>query len=98
MARTVSRPGGGKSGRIETPQSKALGPAAAEFGDEIRPLGREVGAVTVRAVRALLRPVGVLVWGFEQVEDWIAHKVAPKIEKILKKIVFNQHWLSQVLL
>jgi hypothetical protein len=62
--------------------SRALGPAAADFGEEIRPLGREVGAVTLRIVRALLRPISALVWGFEKVEDWIARVVAPKLDRV----------------
>jgi Abortive infection alpha len=62
--------------------SKALGPAAEDFGNEIRPIGKEVGALTLRATRALLKPVGGLVWGFEKVEEWITASVAPKIEKI----------------
>jgi hypothetical protein len=38
--------------------TKAFGPAAEEFGEELRPVGREVGAVAARATRALLKPVG----------------------------------------
>ena len=62
--------------------SKAFGPAAEEFGEELRPVGREVGAVAVRATRALLKPVGGLVWGFEKVEEWIAESIAPKVAGI----------------
>jgi hypothetical protein len=62
--------------------SKALGPATEEFGEEIRPIGKEVGTLTVRAARALLKPVGALVWGFEKVEEWIAASIAPKIDNI----------------
>jgi hypothetical protein len=62
--------------------SQAFGPAAEEFGEEIRPIGTEVGALTVRATRTLLKPVGALVWGFEKVEEWIAKSIAPKIEEI----------------
>jgi hypothetical protein len=62
--------------------STAFGPAAADFGEEIRPIGKEAGAVALRATRALLKPVGGLVCGFEKVEEWIAASIAPKIEKI----------------
>jgi len=65
--------------------SQAFGPAAEEFGQEIRPIGTEVGALAVRATRALLKPVGGLIWGFEKVEDWLAESIAPKIEKIPPK-------------
>jgi len=63
-------------------RSEAFGPAAEEFGDEIRPLGREIGALTVRTVRALLKPVGAMVWAFEKVEEWISTTVTPKLEKV----------------
>jgi hypothetical protein len=42
----------------------------------------EVGELSVRAVRALLKPVGVLVWGFEKVEEWIAETVTRRINRI----------------
>jgi hypothetical protein len=61
---------------------EALGPAATDFGKQVHPLGKEVGALTVRTVRALLKPVGALVWGFEKVEDWIAETVAPKLADV----------------
>jgi hypothetical protein len=61
---------------------KAFGPVVEEFGREIGPLGKDVGALSVRAARALLAPVGGLVWGFEKVEEWIAEAVAPKIAAI----------------
>jgi hypothetical protein len=62
--------------------NKAFGPVAEEFGNEICPLGKEVGAVGLRAARVLLQPVSGLVWGFERMEEWIANSIAPKIGKI----------------
>ena len=45
-------------------KQRALGPAASDFGQEVRPLGKEAGELTVRAVRVGLRGVAGLVWGF----------------------------------
>jgi hypothetical protein len=61
---------------------RALGPAATDFGEEIRPLGRELGRATVRTVRALLKPLSGLVWGFEQIEDWVSETVASKLQAV----------------
>lgn len=61
---------------------KAFGPAAEDFGKAIRPLGSEVGTISVRAVRTLLQPLSALVWGFEKIEGWVAEAVAPKVERI----------------
>jgi hypothetical protein len=73
---------GGDKGSVKSLASKAFGPVAEEFGNEIRPLGSEVGILSMRAVRALLKPVSGLVWGFEKVEAWISEAVAPKVDKI----------------
>jgi hypothetical protein len=61
---------------------QALGPAAANFGREVQPLGQEVGELTVRTVRALLRPVSGLIWGFEQIEGWVTEAVAEKFKNV----------------
>jgi hypothetical protein len=73
---------GGDKGSVKSLASKAFGPVADEFGNEIRPLGSEVGILSMRAVRALLKPVSGLVWGFEKVEAWLSEAVAPKVDKI----------------
>lgn len=47
--------------------AKALGPAAEDFGEKIKPLGGEIGLLSVRAVRILLKPLSGLIWGFEKI-------------------------------
>jgi hypothetical protein len=72
------------SARLQKPSlsERAIGPAVDEFGKEFSSVGKEVGALGVRAARALLSPVGALIWGFEKVETWIAKAVAPKVAAI----------------
>lgn len=71
---------------VEKPLSKALGPVAEDFGKEIRPLGREVGELTVRTVRSLLiKPVAGMVNGIEYCGEWISSRVAERLESIPKE-------------
>lgn len=69
---------GGTRGLI----SNALGPAAQEFGEEFRVVGKEAGEVGVRAARALLRSLSGAVWGYEKVEEWVTGIMGPKVAKI----------------
>lgn len=61
---------------------RALSPAASDFGQEVKPLGKEVGEVTVRAVRIGLRTVSGMVWGFEQIADFVERTVAEKLKDV----------------
>jgi hypothetical protein len=67
----------------------ALQPATQDFGQTVRPLGREAGELAVelgrtgiRTVRALLRPVTGLVWGVEQIEDWLQETIEQKLSDV----------------
>ncbi|WP_156652686.1 DUF4393 domain-containing protein [Methylobacterium sp. Leaf86] len=65
------------------PIDKALGPAAEDFGDEVKPLGKELGTLTVRTVRSLLiKPMTNVVWGVEKCGAWISEEVAKYLKDV----------------
>lgn len=59
--------------------TKALGPAAQEFGKELAPAGKALGEVIARTTMLALSPVKGVIWGAESIKSWIEEKVAPKI-------------------
>lgn len=61
---------------------KALGEAATNFGKEIAPLGHEVGSLTVRSVRLLMKPLQGVVWGGERIWEWLETAVSEKLRAV----------------
>lgn len=60
----------------------AFGPAAKRFGKELEPLGGEIGEVTVQIVRRAIRGGSSIVWGFDQVKDWLQEAVQKRLNGI----------------
>jgi hypothetical protein len=61
---------------------RALGPAADEFGQEVKPLGKEAGAVAVKVGRLLISGLHGTVYGIEQVAGWMRDAVAKRLRDI----------------
>lgn len=59
------------------------------YQDAIQPLAKEAGKAlgTVgRSVNAALMPIRGLVWGIEQIEAFVQHKLAAKLESVSPRI------------
>jgi hypothetical protein len=63
----------------------ALGPTAENFGHEVAPIGKETGELVLRSVRLALGPVRALVWGAEQVKEWVETTIAEKLKGVRKE-------------
>lgn len=64
---------------------KAFGPASEEFGERIRPIGKDAGEVvvaTVKTAKMLLAPVRAVVWGADKIEDWLHRDVDGKLKRV----------------
>jgi Abortive infection alpha len=61
---------------------KALGPAAQQFGQEVAPLGKELGALTVRVGNSLTRALEPLVYGLEKSAGWIEKEVTQRLRNV----------------
>lgn len=64
------------------PTTRALGPAADEFGKEIVPLGKKAGALTNRVGDLLLRALEPLVYGLEISANWIEKAVTDRLNNV----------------
>ncbi len=62
--------------------NKALGPAALQFGQEVAPLGKELGALTVRVGHLLITGVGAAVYGIDRIADWLRAAVTERLENV----------------
>lgn len=72
--------------------SKALGPAAEDFGEAVKPLGKPAGELVVKAVEGtakgiknaghLLKRIGSKVWGFDEIWDWLKTDVEEKLKNV----------------
>jgi hypothetical protein len=74
----VRKPASG-SGRL---RERALGPAADEFGKELAPLGKEVGEVSLKVGRMLLRPIQGLVGGLERIGAWLGDAITKRLKNV----------------
>jgi hypothetical protein len=63
-------------------RERALGPAADEFGKELAPLGKEVGDVSLKVGRMLLRPIEGLVGGLERIGAWLEAAVTKRLRNV----------------
>ncbi len=61
-------------------EAKALTPEI--YKDIAKPAIQELGSVTGRTVKALLSPIRVMLWGWEQVEKVVEEGVKKRFEKI----------------
>jgi hypothetical protein len=64
---------------------KALGPAAEEFGERIRPVGRDAADVVVtvtKTAKVLLAPVRAVVWGADKIEAWLNQDVEDRLKNV----------------
>jgi Abortive infection alpha len=64
-----------------------LQPAAKDFGTEIKPLGQELGNLTVRTIRVVLAPIQAAVWSYERIEAVILPLLQQKLANRLDKLV-----------
>jgi hypothetical protein len=77
-----------KAGGSHSIRGEAFGPAAEHFGKEIAPLGREVGRLTNRVGKLLLVPLKGMVFGLENVGEFLQHAVSERLKDVLaEKIV-----------
>lgn len=70
-------------------KTRALGPAADEFGKEIVPLGPRAGALAVRVGNLLLGVLEGTVYGIEQVSAWLHDAVAKRLKEIPEERVIQ---------
>ncbi len=70
-----------------TAYKDVLQPAAKDFGTEIKPLGQDLGKLTVRAIRAVLAPINAVVWSYERIEAGIMPLLQQKLANRLDKLV-----------
>lgn len=64
---------------------KALGPAAEEFGEGIRPVGKEAAEIVVtisKTAKHLLAPVRAIVWGADRIENWLNRDVEERLKNV----------------
>jgi hypothetical protein len=61
-------------------RERALGPAADEFGKELAPFGREVGDVSLKVGRMLLRPIKGLVGGLNRIGAWLEAALTKRLK------------------
>jgi hypothetical protein len=59
---------------------RALGPATDEFGKELAPLGKEVGEVSLKVGRMLLRPIRGLVGGLDRIGKWLGEAITKRLK------------------
>ena len=60
---------------------RAFGPAADEFGREIAPLGKEVGAVMTLVGQRLISCVRGAVYGIDQIGDWLREAISKRLKE-----------------
>jgi hypothetical protein len=63
----------------------AVQPAAKELGQAIQPAAKEIGKAVhtvTRSVNLILAPLSVLVWGYDQVREFVETKVAERLNKV----------------
>ena len=59
--------------------------AAPIYDDAIQPAAKEIGKsleTVAKAVNVALSPVSALVWGYDQIEEFVSTNVAEKLKKI----------------
>src|SRR5579859_7467178 len=64
---------------------KELAKAVPIYQDAIQPAAKEVGEALLivgKTIRAALSPLKGLVWGYEQIEDFVSNKVAEKLKNV----------------
>ncbi|MGH7950996.1 MAG: DUF4393 domain-containing protein [Limisphaerales bacterium] len=52
------------------------------YQDVVQPAAKEVGVGLQKTVRLALAPISVLVWGYDQIEEFVKTSVAERLEKI----------------
>ena len=62
------------------------------YDDALKPVSKEVGkalGTLGKTVNMALAPVSAVVWGYEQIEDFVVHKVTKKLENISEKDIIT---------
>ncbi len=64
---------------------KGIVEAVPIYQDVLQPAAKEIGAalhVVAKTIHIALAPVSVLVWGYDQIKDFVSTKVAEKLRKV----------------
>jgi hypothetical protein len=70
------------SGEISKVVGTAFGPAAQEFGDEFKDVGRDLAKIAktgVKSANVLMSPLSAVVWGYDRIRDWVTSDVEEKL-------------------
>jgi len=64
---------------------KGIVQAVPIYQDTLQPAAKEIGTAlqtVAKTIHIVLAPISALVWGYEQIKDFVSCKVAKKLENV----------------